>query len=143
MNIKEKLKKYFVRSKAAYDDIDEESFSELYCPEEQNQQERKELSLPHGVVLGKSPSANRLTLPFLRHPLKMDISPETVLLLGPTRSGKSASTVIPTAFSWQGSLFVLDGKGEASYLTSKYRENVLGQKIVRFNPSDRSEHTSK
>ena len=73
----------------------------------------------------------------------MDISPETVLLLGPTRSGKSASTVIPTAFSWQGSLFVLDGKGEASYLTSKYRENVLGQKIVRFNPSDRSERASK
>lgn len=97
--------------------------------------------LPHGVILGKKAASNSLLAKMICQPIQADASPHSVLLLGPTRSGKSVSTVIPTAFSWQGSLFVLDTKGEVSYLTRNYRENTLGQRILCFNPVSRENDT--
>lgn len=78
-----------------------------------------------GIVLGENP--------YTKH-LMVDDSDRHVLLVGPSRSGKSASTVIPTAFLWKGSLFTFDYKGELFDSTSGWREGKLQQEVLKFQP---------
>lgn len=61
---------------------------------------------------------------------------EHMIAMAPTRSGKGVGLVIPTLLTWKGSVFVLDIKNENYQLTSKYREKILGQKIIRFAPAE-------
>ena len=76
-----------------------------------------------GVVLGKANGR------ILRHN-----GPEHVGLVGPTRCGKGVSNIIPTLQTWQGSVFVLDIKGENFDLTSGYRAH-MGHRVLCFNPA--------
>ena len=78
-----------------------------------------------GVVVGQSHDGK-----ILAH-----VGPEHVLVMGPTRCGKGVNTVIPTALTWTGSAFFLDYKGEIWHLTSGYRKNVLGQKVMKIDPA--------
>lgn len=66
---------------------------------------------PDGVVLGK------LGRDILRHN-----GPEHILVVGPTRSGKGVSTIIPTLLTWPESTIVLDPKDGENYdITAKWR----------------------
>lgn len=60
---------------------------------------------------------------------------EHLMVFAPTRSGKGVGIVIPTLLSWDQSVMVLDIKGENWALTSGYREKVLGQRPLRFEPT--------
>ncbi|WP_193188994.1 type IV secretory system conjugative DNA transfer family protein [Nisaea sediminum] len=59
--------------------------------------------------------------------------PEHVALIAPSRSGKGASTIIPTLFRWTDSAFVLDIKGENWTATSGWRSTF--SKCFRFDPA--------
>jgi type IV secretion system protein VirD4 len=68
----------------------------------------------HGVGLG------RIGDSYLCHD-----GPEHVLLVGPTRSGKGVSTIIPTLVGWRESALVLDPKdGENDEVTATWRETL-------------------
>lgn len=60
---------------------------------------------------------------------------EHVALMARTGSGKTSSFSIPNAFSWPGSLVMLDVKGEVYEATAGHRAYALGQKIYNFNPT--------
>lgn len=68
---------------------------------------------------------------YLRHK-----GPEHMMVFAPTRSGKGVGIVIPTLLSWDESVLVHDIKGENWALTSGFREKVLGQRCLRFSPSE-------
>lgn len=68
---------------------------------------------------------------YLRHK-----GPEHILVFAPTRSGKGVGIVIPTLLSWDESVLVHDIKGENWALTSGFREKALGQRCIRFAPSE-------
>lgn len=68
---------------------------------------------------------------YLRHK-----GPEHILVFAPTRSGKGVGIVVPTLLSWDESVLVHDIKGENWALTSGYRQKVLGQRCLRFAPSE-------
>jgi type IV secretion system protein VirD4 len=68
---------------------------------------------------------------YLRHK-----GPEHILVFAPTRSGKGVGIVVPTLLSWNESVLVHDIKGENWSLTSGFREKVLGQRCLRFAPSE-------
>ena len=56
-----------------------------------------------------------------------------------SRSGKTSSLAIPNAFYYEGSLVVLDIKGEIFRATAGYRAEKLGQEVYVFAPgSDRT-----
>ena len=55
-------------------------------------------------------------------------------LAAATGTGKGVGFVVPNLLNWQGSVIVLDIKGENFKLTSGYRSRVLGQKVYRFDP---------
>lgn len=60
-----------------------------------------------------------------------------IITFGSTRAGKGTGQIITNLLSWQGSVFVLDVKGE-NYLHSEgYRENKIGQNIFRFAPFEK------
>jgi len=67
-------------------------------------------------------------------------SSEFLALGAPTRSGKGVSIVIPNLMEWEESCVVLDIKQECFDFTSKYRKEVLGQKVYLFNPFDFKTH---
>ena len=82
----------------------------------------------NGVILGKN-----------KGKLLIDNSKEHILLTMPTRSGKGASCIIPTALkTWKESLFVFDLGGENYHLTSGARKEKLGNHILRFSPSSKN-----
>jgi type IV secretion system protein VirD4 len=83
-----------------------------------------------GVMFGAYTMENGETF-YLRHK-----GPEHILAYAPTRSGKGVGIVIPTLLSWDESSFTYDIKGENWHLTSGYREQVLGQRCIRFAPWD-------
>ncbi len=61
------------------------------------------------------------------------------LTIAPTRGGKGESFIIPTALTYEGSLFVIDPKGQAASVTARQRarpksEGGLGQKVYILNP---------
>ncbi|MCJ8341503.1 MAG: type IV secretory system conjugative DNA transfer family protein [Cetobacterium sp.] len=61
---------------------------------------------------------------------------EHILLTAGTRQGKGINTAVPTCLDWQGSMIISDMKGELWGLTAGYRKQVLGQKVLMFNPID-------
>ena len=82
-----------------------------------------------GVVFGawRDPSGR---VHYLRHK-----GPEHMMVFAPTRSGKGVGIVIPTLVSWDESVLVLDIKGENWALTSGFRERVLKQRALKFDPT--------
>ncbi len=81
-----------------------------------------------GVLLGAWVHQGQVQ--YLRHK-----GPEHVLVFAPTRSGKGVGIVIPTLLSWDQSVLVHDIKGENWALTSGFRERVLKQRVIRFDPT--------
>jgi type IV secretion system protein VirD4 len=68
---------------------------------------------------------------------------ESVLITAPTGSGKTISIAVPNLIEWQGSVVVNDLKGELYRLTSKYREEQLGNKCFIWAPCDEAKKTHK
>lgn len=81
-----------------------------------------------GELLGAC--IHRGEVQYLRHK-----GPEHVLVFAPTRSGKGVGIVIPTLLSWDQSVLTHDLKGESWALTSGFREQVLKQRVIRFDPT--------
>ena len=82
-----------------------------------------------GVVFGAWRDASG-RVQYLRHK-----GPEHMMVFAPTRSGKGVGIVIPTLVSWDESVLVLDIKGENWALTSGFRERVLKQRALKFDPT--------
>ncbi|MGO9446441.1 MAG: type IV secretory system conjugative DNA transfer family protein [Thiobacillaceae bacterium] len=82
-----------------------------------------------GVYLG-AVAPHRKGIHYLRHS-----GPEHIMVFAPTRSGKGVGIVIPTLLSWQESVLVHDIKGENWHLTSGFRSRVLGQRVIKFDPT--------
>lgn len=82
-----------------------------------------------GVLLGAVTAGKRRV--YLRH-----AGPEHILVFAPTRSGKGVGIVVPTLLSWSESVLVHDLKGENWALTSGFREKNLGQRCIRFAPTE-------
>lgn len=65
-----------------------------------------------------------------------------LLTVAPTRSGKGVSSIIPNLLSYQGSVFVIDPKGENALVTARRRGNGggdgniagMGQKVFLLDP---------
>lgn len=62
--------------------------------------------------------------------------PEHVLVFAPTRSGKGVGLVIPTLVTWNQSVVVHDIKGENWALSAGYREKELGNRCLKFDPTN-------
>ena len=65
-----------------------------------------------------------------------------VMMVAPTRAGKGVGFVIPNLLSFQGSMIVLDVKGENFDLTSRHRVNN-GDDVYRFSPFDWANSTHR
>ena len=78
-----------------------------------------------GVVVGINP---------FTHKLMLHDGVEHIMLMAPTRSGKGVSTIVPTGLTWKNSIFFFDPKGELWSLTAGFRKNVLGQRVLKFQP---------
>lgn len=107
-------------------------FSSLFASEDEIHYMRLDAK-ESGVVLGVNPYTGKVM---------MSNDDAHVLVVGPTRAGKSVNTVLPTAFAWGRSAFFLDLKGEIYAATAKYRERVLHQKVLRFEPLSPSSQVS-
>lgn len=77
-----------------------------------------------GIILGKLPDGR-----YLR-----DNDKTHALVIAPTRSGKGVGIIIPTLFTWPGSVVVTDIKGENWEITSRYRKDSLKNVVLSFNP---------
>ncbi len=60
---------------------------------------------------------------------------EHVLCFAPTRAGKGIGLVIPTLLSWGQSAVITDLKGELWSITSGWRKEHAGNKVIRFDPA--------
>ena len=80
---------------------------------------------PRGRVLGMY-QGRRLTYRGVEHSL----------VVGASRSGKGVGHVIPTALSWEGSLFAYDRKGEIWHITADHRKRF--SHVIYFSPTDRN-----
>ncbi len=58
------------------------------------------------------------------------------LVVGASRSGKGVGHVIPTALSWEASLFAYDRKGEIWHITADHRKRF--SHVIYFSPTDRN-----
>lgn len=90
--------------------------------------ERKGLTGKRGLALG-----------WLNGALLHSDDPSHVLVVGPTRSGKGVSFVIPNGFLWQGSSVWFDPKRENFEAFGAYRQN-LGDRVFMFSPGERDSH---
>jgi type IV secretion system protein VirD4 len=61
-------------------------------------------------------------------------------VIGPPRSGKGTSLIIPNALTWPHSLVVLDLRGETYAATAGYRSTM--SRVVRFAPADPGGNTA-
>ena len=71
-----------------------------------------------------------------------------MLTVAPTRGGKGVSHIIPNLLCYQGSILVIDPKGENAMITAQARRNmdqkvmcvdpwhISGEDVARFNPLD-------
>ena len=84
---------------------------------------KSKLVSKRGIVIGK----------YNGELLRFDTQ-EFASLSAPTRSGKGVGVVIPNLLEWDSSLVVLDVKQECFVITSKYRQEILGQKVYLFDP---------
>ena len=73
-----------------------------------------------------------------RSPILMP-EPGHRLTVGPTGSGKAVSGSIVELLSYRGNAVVLDIKSELYAVTARYRRDVLGQKIILFDPFNMTE----
>jgi len=55
-------------------------------------------------------------------------------IIGPARSSKFASILVPMLLTAEHSTFVLDPKAEAACVTGAYRRDVLKQRVILLNP---------
>jgi type IV secretion system protein VirD4 len=78
-----------------------------------------------GVVLGLNDNGH-----YLRHD-----GPEHVMVMAPTRSGKGVGIIIPTLLTWPHSVLVTDIKGENWGITAGFRQQRLGNKVLKFDPT--------
>jgi type IV secretion system protein VirD4 len=62
-------------------------------------------------------------------------------VIGPPRSGKGASLIVPNCLLWPDSLIVLDMRGETYEATAGYRQKF--SRVVRFSPADEKGDTEK
>ena len=83
-----------------------------------------------GVYVGGWTNPKTKQIHYLRH-----AGPEHILAFAPTRSGKGVGLVLPTLLSWQGSVICYDIKGENWALTSGWRKNHAGNKVMKFDPA--------
>lgn len=60
---------------------------------------------------------------------------EHLLVIAPTRAGKTVSLVIPTLLNWTESAFILDVKSELWELTAGWRKEGAHNKVLRFEPA--------
>ncbi|HEM7189729.1 TPA: type IV secretory system conjugative DNA transfer family protein [Providencia rettgeri] len=93
------------------------------------QLEKAKLCGDKGIIVGK----------YKGKLLRFD-SQEFASLGAPTRSGKGTGCVIPNLLDWQESIVVQDIKKECYDYTSKYRSDVLGQKVYLFDPFSEKTH---
>jgi type IV secretion system protein VirD4 len=56
-----------------------------------------------------------------------------LLTVAPTGTGKGRCVIIPTLLSYTGPIIVIDPKGEAAQVTSRYRR-LIGHKVVVLDP---------
>lgn len=82
-----------------------------------------------GKVLGR----------FGRHILRIE-DERHHLIIGPTRSGKGASYVVPNALTHEGSMIVTDLKGEIFRSTAGYRKSK-GNQVFLFAPGSERTHS--
>jgi len=85
----------------------------------------------HGIVIGATHG----------RPL-IDASSAPVAVLGPCRSGKGVSVLVPSLLTWRGSAIVIDVQGELHSLTSRWRGAGLGGTVRRVDFDSRHSHDS-
>lgn len=90
--------------------------------------EKKNLLAKQGLILGKMGGAT----------IRSD-DPAHVLVVGPTRSGKGVSFVIPNGYMWRGSSVWFDPKRENFEAFGAHRQ-ALGDKVFFFSPGERDSH---
>lgn len=78
-----------------------------------------------GVVLGLTKEGR-----YLRHN-----GAEHIMVMAPTRSGKGVGIIIPTLLTWEGSVLITDIKGENWGITAGFRQQHLGNKVLKFDPT--------
>ncbi len=81
-------------------------------------------SSANAVIIGKSEDGKHYH----------DYGDEHLLVFAPTRSGKGVGIVIPTLFTWKGSVVVSDIKGENFQITGWWRS--LFSHVIYLNPTD-------
>ncbi|MEM9013749.1 MAG: type IV secretory system conjugative DNA transfer family protein [Pseudomonadota bacterium] len=65
-----------------------------------------------------------------------------VTMIAGSRAGKGRDFIIPNLAHWQGSVIAYDPSGELVEKTARYREEVLGQKIIVLDPFGVTDCTS-
>lgn len=90
--------------------------------------EAKGITAKSGLVLGKLSGA-----------LLTSDDPAHVLVVGPTRSGKGVSFVIPNGYLWRGSSVWFDPKRENFDAFGAHRQ-TLGDQVFMFSPGERDTH---
>ena len=90
--------------------------------------EAKGLTAKRGLLLGK-----------LNGALLNSDDPAHVLVVGPTRSGKGVSFVIPNGYLWRGSSVWFDPKRENFEAFGAHRQ-ALGDQVFMFSPGERDTH---
>lgn len=89
-------------------------------------------SLLHGAYLGMSayPGPARATrgAPILTTP------GAHTLVVAPTGTGKGTRVIVPTLLLYQGSVVVIDPKGENTAITARFRRDRLGHAVHIINP---------
>jgi type IV secretion system protein VirD4 len=83
----------------------------------------------------------RLTKPKLFGGKKLWIDGDDVggFVIGPPRSGKGASLIVPNCLLWPDSIVVLDMRGETYEATAGYRSKF--SRVLRFSPADENGYT--
>lgn len=75
-------------------------------------------------LAGRSAGAGRFVLGAMRRRLLLTERETSVLVVGPTRSGKTTCLVVPNLFDWRGPAVVTSTKGELLALTAAHRQRV-------------------
>lgn len=71
----------------------------------------------------------------LAYDLGKDGNKGHALTFGATRSGKGVSAIIPALLTYEGSMVVIDPKGENAWITAD-RRRAMGQRVVIIDPWD-------
>lgn len=90
--------------------------------------EKKALTSGDGLILGK---LNGVTV--------SSNDPSHVLVVGPTRSGKGVSFIIPNGYAWHGSSVWFDPKKE-NYQAFAAHRAAIGDKVIFFSPGEELSH---